>query len=150
MYQRIMVAIGSNVLTSAVLESAIEMAGKFGAQLALCHALDDTILSQKTAQVVFPDGVRAIEDSLRSGAEAFLNEAAAQARQRGIEAEIRLIESESEHVPEMLIRAAAEWQADLLVVGARQSQGVGRLLGGSVAEQLARKAAVSLLLVRSE
>ena len=150
MYQRIMVAIGSNVLTSAVLESAIEMAGKFGAQLALCHALDDTILSQKTAQVVFPDGVRAIEDSLRSGAEAFLNEAAAQARQRGVEVEIRLIESESEHVPEMLIRAAAEWQADLLVVGARQSQGVGRLLGGSVAEQLARKAAVSLLLVRSE
>lgn len=150
MYQRIMVAIGSNVLTSPVLESAIEMAGKFGARLALCHALDDTILSQKTAQVVFPDGVRAIEDSLRSGAEAFLSEAAAQARQRGVEAEIRLIESESEHVPEMLIRAAAEWQADLLVVGARQSQGVGRLLGGSVAEQLARKAAVSLLLVRAE
>jgi nucleotide-binding universal stress UspA family protein len=29
------------------------------------------------------------------------------------------------------------------------SQGVGRLLGGSVAEQLARKAGVSLLLVRS-
>ena len=55
MYQRIMVAIGSNVATSPVLEAAIEMAGKFGARLALCHALDDTILSQKTAQVVFPD-----------------------------------------------------------------------------------------------
>ena len=149
MYQRIMVAIGSNVLTSPVLEAAIEMAGKFGARLALCHALDDTILSQKTAQVVFPDGVRPIEDSLRSGAEAFLNEAAELARRRGVEAEIRLVESESEHVPEMLVRAAAEWQAELLIVGARPSQSVGRLLGGSVAEQLARKAAVSLLLVKA-
>ena len=149
MYQRIMVAIGSNVATSPVLEAAIEMACKFGARLALCHALDDTILSQKTAQVVFPDGIRPIEDSLRAGAEAFLNEAAELARQRGVEAEIRLVESESEHVPEMLVRAAAEWQAELLIVGARQSQSVGRLLGGSVAEQLARKAAVSLLLVRS-
>ena len=149
MYQRIMVAIGSNVATSPVLEAAIEMAGKFGARLALCHALDDTILSQKTAQVVFPDGVRPIEDSLCSGAEAFLNEVAELARQRGVEAEIRLVESESEHVPEMLVRAAAEWQAELLIVGARQSQSVGRLLGGSVAEQLARKAAVSLLLVKA-
>ena len=49
----------------------------------------------------------------------------------------------------MLVRASAEWQAELLIVGARQSQSVGRLLGGSVAEQLARKAAVSLLLVKA-
>lgn len=98
--------------------------------------------------MVFPDGVRPIVDSLRSDAEAFLNEAAALARQRSVETDVLLIESETEHVPEMLIRAAKEWQADLLVVGARQSQGVGRLLGGSVAEQLARKATVSLLLVK--
>jgi len=150
MYQRIMAAIGSNFATSPVLEAAIQMAGKFGARLALCHALDDTILSQKTAQVVFPDGVSPIEDSLRSEAEAFLNDAAELARKSGVETDVRLVESESEHVPEMLARAASEWQADLLVVGARQSQGVGRLLGGSVAEHLTRKAVVSLLLVRSE
>jgi nucleotide-binding universal stress UspA family protein len=148
MYQRIMAAIDSNFATSPVLEAAIQTAGKFGARLALCHALDDSILSQKTAQVVFPDGVRPIMDSLRSDAEAFLNEAAVLARQRSVETDVLLIESETEHVPEMLIRAAKEWQADLLVVGARQSQGVGRLLGGSVAEQLARKATVSLLLVK--
>ncbi len=149
MYQGIMAAIDSNFATSPVLEAAIQVAGKFGARLVLCHALDETILSQNTAQVVFPDGVRPIEDSLRSDAEAFLKDAAKLARQRGVETDIRLVESESENVPEMLTRAAKELQADMLVVGARQSQGVGRLLGGSVAEQLARKAAVSLLLVRS-
>lgn len=150
MYQRIMAAIDSNFANSPVFEAAIQVAGKFGARLVLCHALDETILSQNTAQVVFPDGVRPIEDSLRSDAEAFLDEAAALARQRGVGTEVRLVESETENVPEMLTRAAKDWQADLLAVGARQSQGVGRLLGGSVAEQLARKAAVSLLLVKSE
>ena len=149
MYQRIMFAIDSNFASVKVLDTGIDMARRFGAQLALCHALDDTLLAQQFARVVLPDGISPIENSLRSGATEFLVQAADIARDKGVEAEIRLVESESENVPEMLTRAAKELQADMLVVGARQSQGVGRLLGGSVAEQLARKAAVSLLLVRS-
>ena len=149
MYQRIMVAIDSNFACGKVLDTGIEMARRFGAQLALCHALDDTLLAQQFARVVLPDGISPIENSLRSGATEFLVQAADIARDKGVEAEIRLVESETEHVPELLIRDAAAWQADLLIVGMHASQGVGRLLGGNVAEQLARKAGVSLLLVRS-
>ena len=149
MYQRIMAAIDSGFATSKVLETAIQMAEKFGARLALCHALDDTILAQKGARVVFPEGISPIEDSLRAGANEFLTQAADLASARGVETEIRLVDSETEHVPEMLVRAASEWQADLLVLGMHSSQGVERLLGGSVAEQLTRNAGVSLMLVRS-
>ena len=150
MYQRIMAAIDSNYANSNVLATAIEVAVKFQAQLALCHALDDTILAQKgVPQVVFPEGMRSIEASLRSSAQEFLMAAADVARAQGVEPEIRLVDSETEHVPEMLARAAEDWQADLLVLGGHGSQGVERLLGGSVAEQLVRKAGVSLLLVRS-
>ena len=150
MYQRIMAAIDSDFATSKVLATAVEVAEKFGARLVLCHALDDTILAQKgVPQVVFPEGISPIEKSLRHGATEFLTLAAEIARARGLEAEIRLVDSGTEHVPEMLARAAAEYQADLLVVGAHGSQGVERLFGGSVAEQLVRKAGVSLLLVRS-
>ena len=149
MYQRIMVAIDSNFAAGKVLDTGIEMARHFRAQLALCHALDDTILAQQFARVVLPDGISPIENSLRSGATEFLTQAAEIARGRGVETEIRLVDSETEHVPELLARAAAEWQADLLIVGLHASQTVQRLLGGSIAEQLARKAGVSLFLVRS-
>lgn len=150
MYQCIMAAIDSDFAISKVLETAVEVAGKFGARLVLCHALDDTILAQKgVPQVVFPEGISPIENSLRHGATEFLSLAAGIARARGVETEIRLVDSETEHVPEMLARAAAECQADLLVVGSHASQGVERLFGGSVAEQLVRKAGISLLLVRS-
>ncbi len=149
MYRRIMVAIDGNDPPSPVLEAAMEMAGRFEARLALCHALDDTILAQQFARVALPDGVSPIEASLRDGAREFLERAAAIARERGIETDIVLVDSESEHVPGLLHRAAADWKADLLVVGAHGSQGVGRLLGGSIAEQLLRKGGVSLLLVRS-
>jgi len=149
MYQRIMAAIDSNFADSKVLDTAIDMARKCGAKLALCHALDQTILAQQFPRVVFPDGIAPIEDSLRNGANEFLGQAAQRARAQGLEPEIRLIDSEQDHVPDMLARAATEWNADLLVIGLHGSQGVERLLGGSVAEQLTRKAAVSLLLVRS-
>ena len=149
MYQRIIAAIDGNYQESRVLDTAVEMARRFAAKLALCHALDDTILAQQFARVALPDGVGPIEASLRNGAQEFLEQAAAVARERGVEAEILLVDSESEHVPELLVRAAADWGADLIVVGAHGSQGVERLFGGGVAEQLARKAAVSLLLVRS-
>ena len=77
MYQRIMAAIDSNYANSNVLATAIEVAVKFQAQLALCHALDDTILAQKgVPQVVFPEGMRSIEASLRSSAQEFLMAAA--------------------------------------------------------------------------
>ncbi len=149
MYQRIMVAIDSNFAASKVLDAGIEMARNFGARMALCHALDDTILAQQFARVVLPDGISPIEDSLRNGATEFLMQAADIARAQGVETEIRLVDSETEHVPELLARAAAEWKADLLIVGMHARLAVERLLGGSVAEQLARKAGVSLLLVRS-
>ena len=149
MYRRIMVAIDGSDLPSPVLEAAMEMAERFEAKLALCHALDDTILAQQFARVALPDGVSPIEASLRDGARAFLEQAAKIAQERGIDTDIVLVDSESEHVPALLARAAADWQAELLVVGGHGSQGVGRLLGGSVAEQLARKGSVSLLLVRS-
>lgn len=149
MYQRIMAAIDSNYAQSKVLDTAIEAAHRFGAKLALCHALDDTILAQQFARVALPEGVAPIEDSLRSGAMEFLTQAAGVAREKGVEAEIRLVDSETEHVPELLARAAAQWEADLLVVGSHGSQGVERLLGGTVAEQLVRKAGISLLLVHS-
>ncbi len=51
-------------------------------------------------------------------------------------------------IRETIIDSAAEWQADLVVVGSRGQGGIRRLLLGSVAEFVARHAKCSVELIR--
>lgn len=150
MYKRIMVALDQSFMTQRVLETAIELARSIGARLALCHAIDETVLSQREVAMMLPNSVGKTEARLRMGAEGFLGKAAETARAAGLEVEIKVVESETKHVSDMLIDAAAEWQADLLVVGTHGQRGIERFFVGSVAERLVRKGRRSLLLVRGE
>jgi len=150
MYTRIMAAIDDSYATSKVLDTAIDVARKYGAKLAICHALDVTIFAQGTAVTWLSNSVSQVEGTLRDSALVFVDEAAKVARAAGLEVEIKLVESEQAHVAEMLANAATEWQAVLLVTGTHGRHWVDRFFVGSVAEQLVRKARTSLLLVRSE
>ena len=150
MYERIMIAVDESFMTGQVMESAIELAKATGAQVAICHAIDETIFAQREVAMMLPNSVGKSEARLRLGAEGFLGRLLEVARAAGVKAEIKLVESEQKHVSDMLIDAAAEWQADLLVVGTHGRRGIERFFVGSVAERLVRKAQTSLLLVRGE
>ena len=150
MYKRIMVAVDESFMTSQVMEAAIELAKATGAQVAICHAIDETILAQREVAMMLPNSVGKTEARMRLGAQGFLDRLLETARAAGIEAEIELVESEQKHVSDMLIDAAGEWQADLLVVGTHGRRGIERFFVGSVAERLVRKGQTSLLLVRGE
>lgn len=150
MYKRIMVAVDESFMTSQVMETAIELAKATGAQVAICHAIDETILAQREVAMMLPNSVGKTEARMRLGAQGLLGRLAETARAAGIEVEIRLVESEQKHVSDMLIDAATEWQADLLIVGTHGRRGIERFFVGSVAERLVRKSQVSLLLVRGE
>lgn len=150
MYKRIMVAVDESFMTSQVMESAIALAKATGARLAICHAIDQTILAQREVAMMLPNSVGKTEARLRMGAQGFLDRLAGEARAGGVDPEIRLVESEEKHVSDMLIEAAADWQADLLVVGTHGRRGIERFFVGSVAERLVRKGQTSLLLVRGE
>lgn len=151
MYQRILVAIDDSFMTDKVLDTAIELARTCGATLGLLHALDETMFGHHTgAETLLPNSVGKAEYKMRKGAGAFLDRAAQRVAAAGIEAELKLVESETKHVSDMLADAAAEWRADLLVVGTHGRRGVERFFVGSVAERLVRKAGTSLLLVRGD
>jgi nucleotide-binding universal stress UspA family protein len=150
MYKRIMVAVDESFMTNKVLTTAIELAKSSGAKLAICHAIDETIFANRQMEMMLPNSVGKAEYKLRLGAQGFLGKAAETASAAGVEVETKLIESEEKHVSDMLASAAAEWKADLLVVGSHGSRGMERFFVGSVAERLVRKAETSLLLVRSE
>ena len=150
MYKRIMVAVDESFMTSQVMEAAIELAKATGAQVAICHAIDETILAQREVAMMLPNSVGKTEARMRLGAQGFLDRLLETARAAGVEADIKLVESEQKHVSDMLIDAAGEWQADLLVVGTHGRRGIERFFVGSVAERLVRKGQTSLLLVRGE
>ncbi|MBL8373387.1 universal stress protein [Accumulibacter sp.] len=150
MYKRIMVAVDDSFMTSQVLTAAVELARSTGAQLAICHAIDETILAQREVAMMLPNSVGKTEARMRMGAQGLLGRLAETARAAGIAAEIMLVESEQKHVSDMLIDAATEWQADLLIVGTHGRRGIERFFVGSVAERLVRRSQVSLLLVRGE
>ncbi|MEF8720838.1 MAG: universal stress protein [Candidatus Accumulibacter necessarius] len=150
MYKRIMVAVDESFMTSQVMKAAVELARSTGAQMAICHAVDETILAQREVAMMLPNSVGKTEARMRLGAQGLLGRLAETARAAGIEVEIRLVESEQKHVSDMLIDAATEWQADLLIVGTHGRRGIERFFVGSVAERLVRKSQVSLLLVRGQ
>lgn len=151
MYQRILVAIDDSFMTDKVLDAGIALSQRCGATLGLVHALDETMFGRHThAENLLPNSVGKIEYKMRKGAGAFLDRAAQRVAAAGLDAELKLVESETKHISDMLAEAATEWQADLLIVGTHGRRGVERFFVGSVAERLVRKVETSLLLVRSD
>ncbi len=151
MYKRILVAIDDSFMTDKVLDVAIELSKSNGATLGILHALDETMFGHHThAENLLPNSVGKLEYKMRKGAGAFLDRAAKRVADAGVDAELKLVESETKHISDMLADAAAEWKADLLVVGTHGRRGMERFFVGSVAERLVRKVETSLLLVRGE
>ena len=149
MYKRIMAAIDDDYEISKVLRTTVEIAKHFGATVAICHALDERILSRREPEVMLPSSLGQTDANLRAGAKAFLDKAAEFVRAAGVDVEIRIVESEKDQVPEMLANAATEWKADLLVVGTHSRGGVERFFD-SIAKNLAGKIPTSLLIVRGD
>ena len=137
MYKKIMVAIGNDETSSFALQEALHIASRDGAKLCVVHAAAkaDDEESKKNEQA----GVALLEQArLSAGAQA--------------QAEIRLLNDVGEYglnsIAEVIANAAAEWGADLLVVGTKGRRGLERLVIGSVAEKLVHTVEISILLVR--
>jgi nucleotide-binding universal stress UspA family protein len=83
---------------------------------------------------------------LRQQAQRVVDRALASARARGVTAEGRVVDGRP---AELLIAAAQERQADLIVLGSHGRRGLERFFLGSVAEGVVRTAPVPVLVVRT-
>lgn len=150
MYKTILVAIDDSETSAKALREALAIAGACGIGLHITHAVDESLFPthyRGGALLVDPAAAqRALEDEGR----VVLDRAAATARAAGIEAATHLISSETRHTADQILQAAADTGADLVIVGSHGRRGVERLLLGSVAERVARKAGVSVLIVRGD
>ena len=146
MYKNILVAIDDSETSRCALKEALHIARTSNAKLYITHVADETLLSMHSRTVSttldFDQAVTAIADAGRK----LLDEAMQAAA--GVNAEPLLLEAMNRRVSETLAEKAKALDVDLIIIGRQKKTPLPGISRRSVAEQLARIAHASVLLVR--
>ncbi len=144
MCKRIFVAIDGSATAQLALHEAIQFARLPGMSLCIGTVIDSGQLDQNNIGLMLESD--RIKTALRAGAEKLLDEAVA--KDAGLDPYRILVESSDKRIAELIVDAASQWDADLIVIGTHGRRGFERMFMGSVAENLLRIATTSLFLVR--
>ena len=146
MYKNILVAIDDSETSRCALAEAKHIAKTSQAKLYVVHVVDEVLLKMHGHAMLDMGGANSAVANLRQAGQALLDSALADAG--GVNAEAILLEAEKRRVSEILAEKSKELGCDLIVIGRHGRRGLVTLLLGSVAEQLAKIANASVLLVR--
>lgn len=112
----------------------------------LLHVIDKVPLYAPRST---PEATRESRSNIRSDGEMIIHEAKTAVRSGGIDVDERLIEAIGARIGPLVICAAADWPAHLIVCGTHGRGGLARMLLGSDAEYIVRHSSVAVLIVRS-
>lgn len=148
MYSKILVAVDGSDTSLHALKHAIELARSLSATLRIVHVVDMHWLPLGPELAI---DVEAVSAARHSAGEKVLAAARETARKAGLEAEATLVETETptQHVAEAIAKEASRWPANLVVLGTHGRRGFERMLLGSVADGMARRSPVPVVLVPS-
>jgi nucleotide-binding universal stress UspA family protein len=141
-YQRILVPVDGSNTSNKALTAALQLAREGGGSVRLLHVLDE---------LVYVTGFEASGELInvaRDGAQRVLADAMEIAKAAGVKADSKLVDDIGLRLGETVAKEAADWQADLVVVGTHGRRGMGRVLLGSGAEQVIRLSPVPVLSIR--
>lgn len=146
-YQRIFVPVDKSEPSLRAVDEACRLAKAVNAELKLVHIMDmadygfEFINTQDKELMVKQEAAKEIASKP-------LKEAAKRAAEFGISTETQLSLPQHTGRSEKLLELAAEWKADLIVMGTHGRDGIDHFLLGSVAEGVVRHATVPVMLVR--
>jgi nucleotide-binding universal stress UspA family protein len=148
MYKRILAAVDGSSTSDLALQEAVRLAGESRSELRLVHVVNMVNLNVDLEYA----GATEWLDAIRRAGETVADEAAAYAKQAGVNVEVRLVEIDTlgQRIPEKIVDEARIWPADIIVIGTHGRQGLHHLLMGSVAEGVIRIATVPVLLIRGK
>ncbi|PZP93891.1 MAG: universal stress protein [Variovorax paradoxus] len=141
-FTRILVPLDGSETSKAALTTALQLARDTGAQLRLVHCLDEL------AYFGGYEYSSALIDQARKDADRLLAEGQDMCRAANIDASTHMIERFGQRLGQSVSDEAAQWRADLIVVGTHGRRGMGRVLLGSGAEQIIRFSKVPVLTIR--
>jgi nucleotide-binding universal stress UspA family protein len=149
MFKHILVAVDGSAPANRGLDSAIDLAVDQRAILHILHVVDSTPITIGLAGEMPPVYLDALVKAFRNEGRKILTKAELVARDRGVNALPALVESRGTPVADTILRQAKKQKADLIVLGTHGRRGIRRILLGSDAETVLRKARVPVLLVRA-
>jgi nucleotide-binding universal stress UspA family protein len=137
--QKVLIAIDEDPIAARAADVGMDLARSLRAQVALIHVVDPALILDPEAGIAADDLVIAAkQDAARLVAD-FRAHLQADAHALGFI-------PHGSPGPE-IIKAAKEWQADLIVIGSHGRRGITRALVGSVAETVMRHAPCPVLVV---
>ena len=148
MYRRILVPLDGSATSMRGLREAIRVASAQNARLRLLNVIDDTLLVPAAYSNPIGD-LGSVIDSLAASGRKALDLGRKRAQKSGVQVEEAQVRSGLHAVSDVILDQAAQWGADLLVMGTHGRRGVRRLMLGSDAERVLREAPVPVLMVRA-
>ena len=145
MYQRLLVPVDGSSTSLKGLEEALKLQKSGGGRVKVVHVVNELILDSNFAPSLYYEQLIL---SLREAGARVLADATAYARAQHVEIESELIETIGARASNIILEAARQWQADLIVMGTHGRRGLRRLALGSDAEGVLRLSPVPVLVVR--
>jgi nucleotide-binding universal stress UspA family protein len=148
MYKRILVPTDGSDTAEAGLHEACKLAqAQADSRIRVIHVVDELLTVLPELYGVAYD---AITDAVRKSGASLLAHNETVAREYGLTVETQLIEAMGSVAGDLVIRAAKEWPADLIVCGTHGRRGLRRIVMGSDAEYIVRHTPVPILLIRKD
>jgi len=141
-FQRILIALDDSPPAAHAADVGIELGRALGAELALIHAVDPAVGYAPDAGIPAAELVAMAERDGKGLLASFRARATLQAPPH----EFVTLGKPAE----VIVNAAKEWRADLIVIASHGRGGMTRLLLGSVAEGVMRHAPCPVLVVRAQ
>jgi nucleotide-binding universal stress UspA family protein len=146
MYKNILLAIDDSETSRCALSEALSIAKASQAKLYIVHVADETLLNMHGHALSAVANLDQAVANITKAGQKLVDDAVKSAT--GIAAEGLVIESRQRRVSETIADKARELNVDLIIIGRHGQRGLATLILGSVAEQLAKIAEASVLLVR--
>lgn len=147
MYRRILVPVDGSAAASQGLNEAIELASNLKARIRLVHVVEPILLMPAEAMA---GAVIELAEGVRHAGSELLQETEKKVSNAGVEVDQALLEAFGRSAGECIVKEAEDTKADLIVCGTHGRRGIRRLLMGSDAEYIVRRAPVPVLLVRHQ
>jgi len=149
MFKRILVAIDGSAASNAGLHSALDLAADQQATVVALNVIDDSALPINLDGSIYPATlIDAYFATNEKAGRKILDRAATLARSRGVKLEAVVLRSRGRSVADVIVAQQRKLKADVIVLGTHGRRGLRRMLMGSDAEAVVRRAPVPVLLVR--
>jgi nucleotide-binding universal stress UspA family protein len=147
MYQRILVPIDGSATASRGLDEAIRVAKLTNGQIRLLHVIEPPVAFSPEVNAF---AIADLIESIQQAGQDILRDARARVTAAGIAVDTHLGDEVGTTVADQVCRQVEQWKADLIVLGTHGRRGLKRLVIGSDAEEVLRRASVPVLMVHLE